>query len=113
MLEALLKIAQPINPSTSPVKPDPTLSDRLKALDEKKDQGDWQVSSHEPEWQKNRYGQYYQCVWQPSTKRRGFLGRDDFIYFDQELEVGMPTWTSDHGEYTRKLNEALQQKKLN
>lgn len=45
----------------------------------------WQPSPSEPGWQKNRIGKEYQVVFDPQSGSRGFIGRDDIVYRDQEL----------------------------
>lgn len=45
----------------------------------------WQDSPSEPNWQKNRIGKEYKMVFDPQSGARGFYGRDDMVYRDQEL----------------------------
>ena len=50
----------------------------------------WIPSSGEPGWQPGRNGREYQVVWQPGSGARGFLGRDDIVYFDQDMTEMYP-----------------------
>lgn len=58
----------------------------IQEILEKKKQGNWYPACNGKEvWAKTRAGKDALYVWQPSTGRHGWLGRDDIVYKDDAL----------------------------